>query len=81
MVQADNSNDAQKCVVKHFAIDNEHAFIQYSLALAEDTFNALTGEENAQVNNSIGKNKILLQALDISGSMSGSPTTALKMGA
>ena len=77
MVQADNN---QKCIVKHFAIDDEHSFAQYSLTLAEESFNALTagGDKGPAAP---GKNKMLIQALDVSGSMSGAPTTALKLGA
>ena len=46
----------------------------------EAEFNNLTGKvEDADRN--IGKNKILIQALDNSGSMSGAPIEALKIGA
>ena len=30
--------------MKHFAIDDEHSYVQFSLTMAEDTYNALTGE-------------------------------------
>ena len=37
------------------------------------------GEEEVEAN--VGRNKILVQALDVSGSMSGAPIRALKVGA
>ena len=50
--------------------------------MPEDAFKVITGqnEEDAQKQNP-GKNKILIQALDNSYSMSGSPIEALKLGA
>ena len=79
MVEARND---KKCVVKHFAIDEEHVFAQYSLNLTDETYTALTQEDGAIVApKKIGKNKVLFQALDISGSMAGAPTNALKVGA
>ena len=78
MVQADPQ---QSCTVKHFGVDEEHVFAQYSVTMAEDAFNALCEAQGEGVEQEPGKNKILVQALDVSGSMSGAPTTALKMGA
>lgn len=46
--------------------------------MLEDTFNALTGKNG---DDKIGKDKILVQCLDVSGSMAGAPLKALKMGA
>ena len=41
----------------------------------------LTGAGQEKVVENVGKNKILVQCLDISGSMSGAPINALKLGA
>ena len=41
----------------------------------------MTGADAAIEQRDIGKNKILIQCLDTSGSMSGSPIEALKEGA
>jgi len=41
----------------------------------------LTGAGQEKVEENVGKNKILVQCLDTSGSMSGEPLTALKIGA
>ena len=61
-------------MVKHFAIDEEHSFVQYSLTMTEEAFNVMTGEGAGAPMVEPGKNKILICAYDISGSMSGSPT-------
>ena len=78
MVEA-NANENKKCTVKHFPIDTEYSFVQYTMDIPEADYKNLTGEDEAEVN--IGKNKILIQALDNSGSMSGAPIQALKVGA
>ena len=72
--------NVKRCVVKHFAIDEEHAFVQYSLTMSEDDFKAITTPQGG-ANTHIGSKKILVQALDISGSMYGQPMDALKKGA
>ena len=72
--------NVQRCVVKHFAIDEEHAFAQYSLTMSEEDFKAITTPQGG-ASAHIGNNKILVQALDISGSMYGQPIVALKKGA
>lgn len=46
--------------------------------MPEEDYNGLT---NVVQGVNPGKNKILIQALDVSGSMSGAPITALKLGA
>ena len=70
----------KKCTIKHFPIDEENSFVQFTVEVNEAEFNNLTGKvEDADRN--IGKNKILIQALDNSGSMSGAPIEALKIGA
>lgn len=47
----------------------------------EGSFKTLTGEDAEGAAVDVGKNKILFLALDNSGSMSGAPINALKMGA
>ena len=64
------------CVLKHFAIDDEHAYVQYSLTMSQEEFEKMTSA-SAQA----CQNKILIQALDISQSMKGEPVKALKEGA
>ena len=71
----------KKCVVKHFPIDTENSFVQYTIDIPEADYQRMTGQEGAQQQVDIGKNKILVQALDNSGSMSGAPIEALKIGA
>ena len=61
----------KKCVVKHFPIDTENSFVQYTIDIPEADYQQMTGQEEAK--HDIGKNKILVQALDNSGSMSGAP--------
>ena len=77
MVEA---NENKRCTIKHFPIDTEYSFVQYTMDIPEADYKTLSGDEEA-ANASIGKNKILIQALDNSGSMSGSPIQALKVGA
>ena len=77
MVEA---NENKRCTIKHFPIDTEYSFVQYTMDIPEADYKKLSGEEEA-ANVSIGKNKILIQALDNSGSMSGAPIQALKVGA
>lgn len=48
--------------------------------MEEPTFDALIGKQDA-AQRSVGAGKILVQCLDISGSMSGGPIQALKLGA
>lgn len=69
MVEA---NKQQTCTVKHFPIDAENSFVQFTMDIPEPDFKNLTGQ-NEEADASIGKNKILIQALDNSGSMSGAP--------
>ena len=78
MVEAGNN---KKCTVKHFPIDPNNSFVQYTIQVDEADYNNLTGQADAAVDQNIGKNKILIQALDNSGSMSGAPIDALKVGA
>ena len=70
----------KKCTIKHFPIDQSNSFVQYTIEVDEADFNNLTGNAEG-VNENVGKNKILIQALDNSGSMSGAPIEALKVGA
>ena len=49
----------KKCTIKHFPIDEENSFVQYTVEVNEAEFNNLTGKvEDADRN--IGKNKILI---------------------
>ena len=68
MVEA-NSNSNKICVVKHFAIDEEHSYAQISLTVDEQEYNRLTNNNHAVINP--GQNKVLIQCLDTSGSMRG----------
>ena len=68
-----------ECVVKHFPIDDEFDYVQYSTTVSEETWKEISEGADGPV--STGKNKILVQALDISGSMYGQPMQALKVGA
>jgi hypothetical protein len=77
MVEANNN---KKCSVKHFPIDPDNSFVQYTVDVPEADFNNLTGQDGA-ADVEIGKNKILVLALDNSGSMSGAPIEALREGA
>ena len=79
MVEA-NQNQAKKALVKHFPIDQKNSFVQVSVKMPEEEYNGLTNNGEAPVV-APGKNKILIQALDVSGSMSGAPIEALKLGA
>ena len=78
MVEA-NPNGGLSCTVKHFAIDETHSYVQYSTTMAEEAFKAITEGDQVKDANT-GKNKILIQCLDTSGSMSGAPIEALKLG-
>ena len=80
MVEADSSNN-KTCVVKHFAIDEEHSYAQISLTVDEQEYDRLIGGDNDQAVTNPGQNKVLIQCLDTSGSMGGSPIEALKLGA
>ncbi len=62
-------------------MDEEHAYVQYSMTMSEEAYGVLTGRDSRLSDVDIGKNKILVQALDTSGSMAGSPMEALKLGA
>ena len=42
MVEA-NKNQNAKCTVKHFQIDEQHSFAQYSVSMPEETFKEVTG--------------------------------------
>ena len=53
--------------------------MQYSVTVPEEEYNEMVGKDVHVINP--GKNKILIQALDVSGSMSGAPIDALKIGA
>ena len=77
MVQA----NLNKCVVKHFPLDTENSFVQYTIDMPEADYLRLTGQDEIQQAESIGKNKMLVMALDNSGSMRGAPIEALKVGA
>lgn len=78
MVESFNER-THSCTVKQFAIDEDHSFVQYSVQMPEPELDQLVTGGNAPAPS--GKNKILVQALDVSGSMSGSPINALKIGA
>ena len=80
MVEANPSNN-KTCVVKHFAIDEEHSYAQFSLTVDEQEYNRLIDANSTQAVPNPGKNKVFIQCLDTSGSMSGAPMTALKIGA
>jgi hypothetical protein len=46
MVEAnpsENNKNGQRCVVKHFPVDEEHSYVQYSMTLPEEAFEFLTG--------------------------------------
>ena len=73
--------EAKKCVVKHFPIDEEHSYAQVSLTVEEQEYERLIDANNAQAVPNPGRNKVLIQCLDTSGSMAGAPINALKLGA
>ena len=61
---------------KHFPISDEDSFVEYSIKMSEAEYQQLIlgdGEINADP----GKNKMLLQCLDVSGSMYGRTMEAL----
>jgi len=72
-------NANRKCLVKHFPIDEQNSFVQYTVTVPEEEYNEMVGAGALLINP--GKNKILVQALDVSGSMAGAPIDALKIGA
>ena len=80
MVEANPSSN-KTCVVKHFALDEEHSYAQISLTVEEEEYNRLIDANSAEAVPKPGQNKVLIQCLDISGSMGGSPIEALKIGA
>ena len=56
---------------KHFPISEEESFVQYTMRLSEADYNKLIMGDGEAMIVEPGKNKILLQCLDVSGSMSG----------
>ena len=46
MVEA-NANNRKKCAVKHFAIDEEHSYVEMSVIMSEEEHNRLIGGEDA----------------------------------
>ena len=66
----------RECVVRHFSIDQEHAYVQYSTKMTQSEFEQMT---NLSTQACI--NKIFILALDVSQSMKGEPINALKIGA
>ena len=62
----------RKVTAKHFPITDKESFVQYSLQVSEPEYTKLiNGDGDIEVNHSPGKNKMLLQCLDVSGSMYG----------
>ena len=65
--------------IKHFPIDNEYSFVQYTARMTEDDYKVLVrGDAAHQENYEPGKDRILIQCLDTSGSMAGAPMRALQ---
>ena len=71
--------------VKHFKISENESFAQFSWIGNEDQYSEILTGEAGKVNltdvHEPGKNKLLILALDVSGSMAGAPINALKLGA
>ena len=71
--------------VKHFKISENESFAQFSWIGTEDQYSEIltgeTGKADLTDVHEPGKNKLLILALDVSGSMAGAPINALKLGA
>ena len=63
---------------RYFAINKEHSYVQYEARLTQEQYAQLTLKDSGVKSN---KGKVLIQCLDRSGSMSGRPIEAVKMGA
>ena len=64
-------------ICKHFPITDKESFVQYSLQMSEAEYGRLVNGDGEAVNANPGKNKWLVQALDVSGSMGGKPLDSL----
>lgn len=69
--------DTKVVQCKHFPVDAERSFVQFEISMSETEYNQNKVEETKQDN----KGKVLIQCLDRSGSMSGTPYDAVKVGA
>jgi len=65
--------------LKHFPLDEDNSFTQWSSQMTQKDYENLVGQEGKKQDP--GKGKMLIQCLDRSGSMSGTPMKALKEGA
>ena len=74
--------NGSKCVmVKHFPIDKENSYVQYTARMSEQDYKLIVnGNDMQQANFEPGKDKILIQCLDTSGSMAGAPMRSLQQG-
>ena len=79
--QQEKATDSKekKVICKHFPVSEEDSYVQYSIKMTEAEYQQLIlGDGEANLNP--GKNKMLLQCLDVSGSMYGRAMESLKEG-
>ena len=68
-------------ICKHFPIDANNSFVQLQVSMTEAEYNELMQKDAGQAQSVSNQGKVLVQCLDRSGSMSGGPMRALKVGA
>ena len=71
------SKSQKQVIAKHFPITDKESFVQYSLQMSEAEYGRLINGDGEVIVQNPGKNKMLVQALDVSGSMNGQPLQSL----
>ena len=69
--QKSEDNNVNVVTCKHFPISDTESYVEFSTQMSESRYEQIT-EGECEANVEPGKNKLLIQCLDISGSMGGS---------
>jgi hypothetical protein len=55
-----NKNEREKCEVKHFPVDKDTSFVQFTVEMTQSKYNTMMGQDVDEIKANPGKGKALI---------------------